>query len=194
MGDQHPLNGLRVLEMGSRTITPYIGKLFTDAGADVLKVESPEGDPSRSNPRVQTSRGRRSPLNRTPATQTPAMTCHPTTGSNQAPTPNPTWTNLRSISRSVTVASPGCGHRDLGRPRAREAPARWETHPRRGPIAPHRRAFSSRTGPRARAPDQRSNTPPQPLHPTRAPGESVSSTGAPSAEVPAATVPPTPSR
>ena len=48
MGDQHPLNGLRVLEMGSRTITPYIGKLFTDAGADVLKVESPEGDPSRT--------------------------------------------------------------------------------------------------------------------------------------------------
>ena len=48
MKPQHPLNGLRVLEMGSRTTAPYIGKLFTDAGADVLKLESSEGDPFRT--------------------------------------------------------------------------------------------------------------------------------------------------
>ena len=48
MEQQHPLNGLRVLEMGSRTTAPYIGKLFTDAGADVLKLESPLGDPFRT--------------------------------------------------------------------------------------------------------------------------------------------------
>ena len=48
MEQDHPLQGIRVLELGSRTITPYIGKLFTDAGADVLKVESPEGDPFRT--------------------------------------------------------------------------------------------------------------------------------------------------
>ena len=34
MEQDHPLQGIRVLELGSRTITPYIGKLFTDAGAD----------------------------------------------------------------------------------------------------------------------------------------------------------------
>ena len=48
MKPEHPLNGLRVLEMGSRTTAPYIGKLFTDAGADVLKLESLEGDPFRT--------------------------------------------------------------------------------------------------------------------------------------------------
>ena len=48
MKPQHPLNGLRVLEMGSRTTAPYIGKLFTDAGADVLKLESSKGDPFRT--------------------------------------------------------------------------------------------------------------------------------------------------
>ena len=45
MEQRHPLSGLRVLEMGSRTTAPYIGKLLTDAGADVLKLESPVGDP-----------------------------------------------------------------------------------------------------------------------------------------------------
>ena len=48
MEQRHPLSGLRVLEMGSRTTAPYIGKLFTDAGADVLKLESPVGDPFRT--------------------------------------------------------------------------------------------------------------------------------------------------
>ena len=47
MEQHYPLSGLRVLEMGSHTTTPYIGKLFVDAGADVLKVESPQGDPFR---------------------------------------------------------------------------------------------------------------------------------------------------
>ena len=47
MEQHYPLSGLRVLEMGSHTTTPYIGKLFVDAGAEVLKVESPHGDPFR---------------------------------------------------------------------------------------------------------------------------------------------------
>ena len=47
MKQHYPLTGLRILEMGSHTTTPYIGKLFVDAGADVLKVESPHGDPFR---------------------------------------------------------------------------------------------------------------------------------------------------
>ena len=48
MEQHYPLEGIRVLELGSCTITPYIGKLFTDAGADVLKIESPAGDPFRT--------------------------------------------------------------------------------------------------------------------------------------------------
>ncbi len=43
-GPQHPLTGIRVLEMGSRVAAPYVGKLLTDAGADVRKVESPAGE------------------------------------------------------------------------------------------------------------------------------------------------------
>jgi len=43
----HPLSGLKVIEMGSRVAAPYVGKLFTDAGAHVVKVESPAGDPLR---------------------------------------------------------------------------------------------------------------------------------------------------
>jgi len=43
-GPQHPLTGIRVLEMGSRMAAPYVGKLLADAGADVRKVESPAGE------------------------------------------------------------------------------------------------------------------------------------------------------
>lgn len=47
MPAHHPLSGLTLLEMGSRVAAPYLGKLFTDAGATVIKVESPRGDPFR---------------------------------------------------------------------------------------------------------------------------------------------------
>ena len=43
-GPQHPLTGIRVLEMGRRVAAPYVGKLLADAGADVRKVESPAGE------------------------------------------------------------------------------------------------------------------------------------------------------
>ncbi len=43
-----PFSGLRVLEMGSRTMVPYLGKLLVDGGADVVKIETPAGDPFRS--------------------------------------------------------------------------------------------------------------------------------------------------
>lgn len=40
----HPLSGLRVVEIGDRLAAAYCGKLLRDAGADVVKVESPDGD------------------------------------------------------------------------------------------------------------------------------------------------------
>ena len=43
-----PLRHLRVLEIATEIAGPYAGKLFADAGADVVKVEPAEGDPMRS--------------------------------------------------------------------------------------------------------------------------------------------------
>jgi len=42
-----PLEGLRVVEVGCGIASGYAGKLFVDAGAEVVKVEAIDGDPLR---------------------------------------------------------------------------------------------------------------------------------------------------
>ena len=42
-----PLRGIRVIELGQYISGPYAAKLLADLGADVVKVESPDGDPMR---------------------------------------------------------------------------------------------------------------------------------------------------
>lgn len=41
------LAGIRVVELGQYISGPFAAKLLADLGADVVKVESPEGDPMR---------------------------------------------------------------------------------------------------------------------------------------------------
>src|SRR3954453_12136888 len=55
-----PLSELRVVEIGSGDALGYCGKLFSDFGAEVIKVEAPGGDRARSlPPLVDTGHGRR---------------------------------------------------------------------------------------------------------------------------------------
>jgi crotonobetainyl-CoA:carnitine CoA-transferase CaiB-like acyl-CoA transferase len=43
-----PLDGVRVVELGVGLATPFAARLLADAGADVIKVEAPEGDRTRA--------------------------------------------------------------------------------------------------------------------------------------------------
>ena len=41
------LEGIRVIELGQQVSAPYCSRLFADYGADVIKIESPDGDVAR---------------------------------------------------------------------------------------------------------------------------------------------------
>ena len=41
------LEGVKVLELGTMVSAAYATKLMADLGADVIKVEEPQGDPAR---------------------------------------------------------------------------------------------------------------------------------------------------
>lgn len=49
------LGNYRVLELGSTVAGPFCGRLFADFGAEVIKVEMPEGDPVRTMGSVEGS-------------------------------------------------------------------------------------------------------------------------------------------
>ena len=54
--DEGPLTGLRVLEVASLFAAPQVATMLADLGADVVKVEPPEGDPLRRLGQVRSGR------------------------------------------------------------------------------------------------------------------------------------------
>ncbi|RPI43109.1 MAG: CoA transferase, partial [Betaproteobacteria bacterium] len=46
------LDGVRVLELGTTIAGPFCGRLLCDFGAEVVKIEPPEGDPIRGAGKV----------------------------------------------------------------------------------------------------------------------------------------------
>ena len=47
MSDARPFDGLTVLEFGHFVAVPWSGQMLSDGGAHVVKIEPPEGEPSR---------------------------------------------------------------------------------------------------------------------------------------------------
>ena len=44
----HSLNGFRVIELGTMLAAPFATHILSQMGAEVIKVEPPRGDPTRS--------------------------------------------------------------------------------------------------------------------------------------------------
>lgn len=47
MNDSQPFSGLHIVEFGQFVAVPFCGQMLADGGAEVLKIEAPQGEPTR---------------------------------------------------------------------------------------------------------------------------------------------------
>ena len=47
MSDSQPFNNIKVVEFGQFVAVPFCGQLLAEGGAEVIKIEAPDGDPNR---------------------------------------------------------------------------------------------------------------------------------------------------
>src|SRR3954471_22599585 len=52
-----PLSGIRVVELCHLIAGPFVGMMLADEGAEVIKVEAPSGDLTRSREPLRTTSG-----------------------------------------------------------------------------------------------------------------------------------------
>ncbi|WP_419842114.1 CaiB/BaiF CoA transferase family protein [Candidatus Poriferisodalis sp.] len=106
------LAGIRVLELATGISGPYLGKLFADHGADVIKVEPPSGDPARRHGPwgdAALPAGTDSPGAQSPIVGCPSHDC-----TERSPLFLHLNTNKRSVVADLSTAGPGAGERSAG--------------------------------------------------------------------------------